>query len=120
MIEKIQNFFLELQQSDETTKKRWLVILTSGSMVIVISLWAVYLNFTIANLNEDRNPKQNDFLSVFNNGLQIITDKTGAQLSQVIANLQTLANKTNSVTIQPSDTDFQPKNLEDIKPQKLP
>lgn len=107
MIQKIQNFFLNLQQSDETTKKRWLIILTSASMAVVISLWVIYLNFTLADLGP-KPPASNEA-----GGLQVI-------ISESIAYLQSLAQQTNSITIQSASINMVLKDLEKIKPQKLP
>ena len=114
MIQKIQNFFLELREKDEATKKRWLVILTSASMVVVIALWAVYLNFTLADLGP-KPPASNEIgiLKTSRAGLQIIAGKS-------IAYLQSLAQKTNSITIQSASINMILKDLEEIKPKRLP
>jgi len=121
MFAKIQKFFLELQQSDEATKKRWMTILTSGTMMVVIGLWGVYINMTIQNLDEKEQAKNEiGFLKTFKSGLTILSKETGLKLSELSAYLGSLANQTNSITIQGASSNFVLKNIEDIKPNKLP
>lgn len=107
MFNKIQNFFLELQQRDQETKKRWLMILSFVSMAAVVFVWLIYLGSTVKNLGEAPDRKSAEFSNTFKNGLAIILGKAGSELSQAFAVLQEFAKKTNSVTIQ-------------ADPQKLP
>ena len=44
-------FLEKLQNSDEDTKRRWMVILTIVAMVIVIYVWLAYFNNLIAGLS---------------------------------------------------------------------
>ena|SRR3989344_3422011 len=117
MLYKIQNFFLDLRQRDEETKKTWLIILTSGTMLVVILLWIAYLNFTVQNLGQKEKDSYS-FLETLKIGLGAVSEKTASELSQKLADLGSILKKTNSITIQTDD--FQPMNLEEIKPKKLP
>src|SRR3989338_3561043 len=119
MLQKIQNFFLKLQQEDEATRKRWLVILTSGTMVIVVSLWLVYFNFTIKALTSDPPKEEAGFFQTSANGLQIISKETALKISQLSAYLKTLASQTNSITIQPANINLILEDLETVKPKKF-
>jgi len=120
MLKNIQNFFLDLQQSDEATKKRWLVILTSGSMLAVVGLWSVYINLTVENLVEKNQNQGPSFLETFKNGLAVLSKEAGSKTSQLMANLQAATSRTNSITIQPENFNAVLKDLEEIKPKKLP
>lgn len=40
----MRQFIRQLQKSDERTKKRWLIIFTASSTLLVVALWTVYLN----------------------------------------------------------------------------
>lgn len=121
MIQKIQNFFLELQQGDEDTKKRWLVILTSGSMLAVILLWTVYLNFTIENLNApSKKSNEAGFLKTSQVGLQVISKEIGLKLSEVAAYLNSIAKQTNSITLEAANVSLILKDLESVTPRRLP
>ena len=72
MLQKIQNFFLDLQESDEATKKRWLVIMSGISMIIVIAIWLIFLNNSIRGVvKEKSNQSETSFWQVFQTGLQI-------------------------------------------------
>lgn len=121
MPQRVQNFFLELQQSDRETKKRWLVILTSGSMLVVILLWAVYLNFTIEDLNApSKKSNESGFLKTSQMGLQVISKEMGLKLSGAAAYLNSLAKQTNSITLEVANINLILKDLESVKPKKLP
>ncbi|MBI4992451.1 MAG: hypothetical protein HZB99_04510 [Candidatus Harrisonbacteria bacterium] len=101
MLQKIQNFFLDLRQKDETAKKRWLMILSSGTMLIIIPLWIVYINLTVRGLNEkEKNNNGPGFMETMKNGLEITSKEVGSKFSELMASLQELANQTNSITIQ--------------------
>ncbi len=47
----MKNFINKLQNSNETTKKLWLFILSGVSMMIVISFWVLYMDKTVANVS---------------------------------------------------------------------
>ena len=122
---KIQNFFLKLQKEDEPVKKRWMVALTSASMLIVTVFWGFYFNATIKTIETARISEQetgdNNFLAAVKNGAGIISKETGLKLSKLVDSIQTIANKTNSITINKTDNDFLiKKDLEDVAPKKLP
>ncbi len=38
----IHRFFKELQRADIKTRKRWLVLLSSVSMILIVALWVLY------------------------------------------------------------------------------
>ena len=120
MIEKIQNFFLNLQQEDEATRKRWLIILTSGTMAVVVSLWLVYLNFSVKALTSDPPKDEAGFFKTSANGLQIISQEAALKISQLSAYLKILASQTNSITIQPANINLILEDLEAVKPKKFP
>ena len=58
MWKKIINQLGNIQNSDEATKKRWLIVSSAIAMVLVISLWLVYINWTIKSVG-DNIEKQN-------------------------------------------------------------
>ncbi len=120
MLQKVKKFFLDLQQSDEATKKRWLVILTSGSMMVVVGLWSVYINLTIQNLGEKNQNQAPAFLETFKNGMAVLSKEAGSKASQLMANLQAATSRTNSITIQQENFNAVLQGLDEIKPKKLP
>jgi len=56
MLERVKkithNRVKKLQQSDEGTKKRWLVGGSATMMIFIIVLWVFYLNLTLPRLND--------------------------------------------------------------------
>ena len=125
MLNKIQNFFLKLQKKEESVKKQWLVILTSASMLLVTVFWGFYFNATIKTIETAEISKQeignDDFLAAVKNGVDIISKETGLKLSKLVDAVQTIANKTNSITIDKTNNDFLiKKDMEEIAPKKLP
>lgn len=50
-MKKVINFIRELQNSDEATKKRWLIILSGVSMVVVVGIWLVYFNWSLEKIS---------------------------------------------------------------------
>ena len=44
-------FIEKLQNSDEDTKRRWMIILTAIAMIVVIYIWLAYFNNLVANLS---------------------------------------------------------------------
>jgi hypothetical protein len=76
MIDKIKQFIKKIQESDETTKKRWIVIFSGLSMVIIVGLWVVYMNafFNDLSFKNNQNVQMNDnFFSIMKNGGRVVT-----------------------------------------------
>lgn len=77
MFESLKNKLKRIQESDEATKKKWLVAMSAISMIIVIGLWLAYMNYSIKtvdkNLAETKMEKsETDFWEVFKKGLSVI------------------------------------------------
>jgi hypothetical protein len=122
MIPKIQNFFMEIQQSGEDTKKRWLFILSGSSMFIVLILWIFYINLTVKSLQKEDVSLQNNtgVFSIFKNGIIVLSKESGLNISKLTDYLKDFLSKKNSVTIQGANFNFIVNGLEDVKPKKLP
>jgi cytoskeletal protein RodZ len=52
------NFLKRLQSADESTKRRWLVVLTVIIMSGVIYVWLVYFNNLVASFSQSPPPGQ--------------------------------------------------------------
>jgi ATP-dependent Zn protease len=89
----IKNFISKIQQSDETTKRVWLFILSGVAMIIIVSLWVLYLNVTVAKVEgpagntaiaQNNNTAEIDepgFFATFAAGVGIIFDQLKEKLS---------------------------------------
>ena len=86
MLNKIENFFTNLQKENESIKKQWLIILTSASMLIVTVFWGFYFNATIKTIQtteiSDQETGADNFLAVVKNGTDIISKETGLKIKQ--------------------------------------
>ena len=122
MLHKIQNFFIEIQQSNEDAKRRWLFILSGSSMLIVLILWIFYINLTVQSLQKEDASLQNNtgVFSIFKNGVIVLSKESGLNVSKLADYLKILLSKKNSVTIQGANFNFIVNGLDDIKPKKLP
>lgn len=56
---KLREFIENLQNADIAVKKRWLVGLSGVSIIIVVGLWLIYLNYTInsVGISEIKEPE---------------------------------------------------------------
>lgn len=74
MWKKLKRKLEKIQDSDETTKKRWLIGTTTVAMILVIVLWLVYINWVIKSANETEVKESSlSFWQIFKNGLNIIS-----------------------------------------------
>jgi hypothetical protein len=128
MFSRIHNFFLNLQNAEKPIRKRWLIVLTTMSMLIVLGLWGGYLNiFVVNNLYHDTlspakktTPQETSFSETFGVGLNVIQK----ELTQKLVNSKEfLANRlqyTHTITIQKPTYTFILDSLESIPPTPLP
>jgi len=63
-----------IRNSDEKTRKRWLVGASAVSIILVIGLWLMYINFTTRPPGDNAEVKEPavGFWQIFKNGLTII------------------------------------------------
>lgn len=119
-LQKINDFVGELQKKDDQTKRQWLISSTAVSMTLVLILWGFYFSSTIQNLSaRESSQGRNGFGATFNQGLKVITDKIGLQISKTMESAEVYLKATNSVTIQPTNLEFS-NSVEPITPNKFP
>ena len=85
----IRNFIKKLQNSEDNVKKRWLIILSGLSMVIIIVIWFIYLNNTMEKIGEKQSRQsETTFWQVFKTGLRItgnaIKEKSGELIYKIM------------------------------------
>lgn len=119
-LQKINDFVGELQKKNEQEKKQWLIASTTISMTLVLILWGFYFSSTIQNLSARESAQsKNGFGATFNQGLKVISDKIGLQISKTMESAEVYLKATNSVTIQPTNLEFS-NSVEPIAPNKFP
>lgn len=86
MFEKLKNKFQEIQESDEQTKKRWLVGLSAATMIVVIFLWLALFNFSFEKSEATDTEQESvvNFFGTFENGLKSI----GGSVKEGVENLK--------------------------------
>lgn len=87
MFEKLKNKLQKIQESDEQTKKRWLIGLSAATMIVIIFLWLALFNFLFEKSGEIDAIKQEsavNFFGTFKNGLKSI----GGSVKEGIKNLK--------------------------------
>lgn len=120
VIRKIKSFFADLQEKDEQEKKRWLIGLTSASMLIILILWIISLNSTLKTLSgPEKIETENGFLSTLSQGTKVVGGIIGKNLSEISDKIQSYVATTNSVTIQPVNLNFS-NNIEPVSLKKFP
>jgi len=74
MLKRIKKLLADIQNSDEATKKHWLIGVSAASMVLVIGLWLAYikLTFKFSDINIENQEPVVGFWQIFKNGLMII------------------------------------------------
>lgn len=70
------SFLKKIQNSNEATKKHWLVVSSAISIIIVLVLWLVYINWTISlvNNNNQKQELEPNFWQIFKTGLIVISE----------------------------------------------
>lgn len=97
MFEKIRNLLNNIQNSDEKTKKRWLIGSSAVTMIIVISLWLVYLNFSIrSQVPTDTQPASAGFWQILKTGATTAIDSIKTEVKNLISKI----NSARTITIK--------------------
>ncbi len=69
-----KKFIKKIQNSDENIKKRWLIASSAITMVLVIGLWLIYMNWSINSFNENAQKQKSEtgFWQIFKTGLDVV------------------------------------------------
>lgn len=120
-IADIKNFIKKLQRSDDKTKKRWLVVSSAISMVIIFFLWLAYLNAvvmpetkqekaTATTIKISEGGQKKSFFRTFSIGLKTVTGDLKKQFlnikedfNQTYDNFKNRIQKKNEFILEKSD-----------------
>ncbi|MDO8466981.1 MAG: hypothetical protein Q7S83_02460 [bacterium] len=124
MPQSLRNFVAKVRNSDDTTKKFWVLLCSVISMFFVVSLWLAYINVSIARIpgptssrslagvsapveveEELENP---GFFSIFAAGTKIIFDALKERLAVK-----------NDIVISKQEVNFVAEGIEPVKPTVL-
>lgn len=86
----MKRYLRKIQNSDEATKRNWLIGATAVTMVMVIGLWLIYMNsafrFVLENANSNPEPAIG-FWQIFKNGLTTIFDSINKTITNFISEI---------------------------------
>jgi hypothetical protein len=91
MFQKMKAKLEKIQNSSEKVKRRWLIIATIISMILVISLWLIYIDSSSiwANNNKEENKESTTgFWDVFKTGTGVITGSIKENINDLISKLK--------------------------------
>jgi hypothetical protein len=128
--EKTKDFIKKLQEKDEKTKRVYLAVASSVSMIVIVLLWILYLNFTVPMVGQGNatstaaptttidyiprpagNASGNSFLNTLGrgfsnvsdglvNGVENLTNQIGSFVSRLEEQIRGEFQKTNTFNIQ--------------------
>jgi hypothetical protein len=124
-IERARRRLREIQRSSEKTKKRYLAVLSTLAMIIIVGLWFFYLNLTLPQPHADqeivqveraRAEKNDDsFFKTISRGAENIFN----DLKNQITELKNKLGQAKEFTLEPGGAEFSPEE-EPLEPTPLP
>ncbi len=117
----MNSFLRELQKKSNEEKRRWIIGLTTVSMIFVLVIWGFSLSATIGDLGTaPSTPQQNNFIATFMNGLRVVGGALATQLSGLAERIRASVQRTNSVTIRSTPFTVATTSVEPITPHSFP
>lgn len=119
MFKTISDKLKRIQRADEKIKKRWLIGLTSGAMIIIIGLWLIFINVSDIPVRSVANPKtapsvnqkQNSVWQTFKLGFNKIVQDTKEKLNFAKQELKEQIQKNNEIVIENQNLSLTPPAL---------
>lgn len=98
MFKKLKVFLQKIQNSDEATKKRWLIGATAISMILVIGLWLVYIQSTVESIGNNIEDQESTigFWQIFKNGLVVFFNSVKENIKIIISEVT----KSRTITVE--------------------
>lgn len=119
MFKRINNFITKIQNSDEATKKIWLVIFSGTTMIVVIGLWTIHMRTSFQNIKLANPEDQKETIAeeseltklkaIFSAGIKTIADK-----------IKEKAGTQRQISVQTSEQNFILESLEKISSTRIP
>ena len=123
MIKDLKSFIVRLQNSDEATKKRWLIIFSSAATIIIVVLWAAYLNYTVLSVEGSANTLvagRPTIFKIFTAGFSVVGKKTETGLANSLIYFNKRITSENKLTIDRSNHNFILESLDPLPIRQLP
>lgn len=88
MWRKLKKQLEKIQNSDETTKKRWLIGVTAFSMILIIAFWLVYINWIInINITSENHESSIESWQIFKTGLFVAINSIKENIKDFISKI---------------------------------
>ncbi len=88
MWRKLKKQLEKIQNSDETTKKRWLIGVTAFSMILIIAFWLVYINWIInINITSENHESSIESWQIFKTGLFVAINSIKESIKDFISKI---------------------------------
>lgn len=95
----MRHHLTRIRQSDEKTKVRWLIGLSTTAAIIVIVVWVLYMRaFVFTGSGPDtKEDVRVGFWPVFKNGFTITRSSIGRGFNTMFSNMPTFGRKTTTI-----------------------
>ena len=88
-----------IRQSNKKTKRRWLIGLTGGTIIIIIAVWILYMRAFVF-VSSDPSAQEDvriGFWPVFKNGLTITGSSISHTFGAILSDMPKLGRKTTTI-----------------------
>ncbi|MEK7612005.1 MAG: hypothetical protein AAB407_01565 [Patescibacteria group bacterium] len=122
----IIRFIQNLQEQSESVRRRWLVILSGGTMLVVLLVWVGYLKAIIPSTEVptvEAESEKMGFTESFKAGLVIVGEGTRGVLKQggkIAESAKNQISEDRTIIIETPQKNFILETLEVIPPTQLP
>ncbi len=115
-----RDFIVRIRNSDERTRKRWLIIFTIPAFALVILLWLLYMGAVIGSKEDGRSaPEEVGFFETLGVGFRVVGERIGRGAERVREFLrERLSGPT--ISIDAAERNFIAEIVEVVPPTPLP
>lgn len=95
----MKHHLTRIRQSDQKTKRRWLIGLTGGTIIIIIAIWILYMRAFVF-VSTDPLAQEDvriGFWPVFKNGLTITGSSIRHTFDTILSEMPELGRKTTTI-----------------------
>jgi len=113
MFKAIHNFFTEIRKSEESIRRRWLIIFTGASILIIFSFWMHYINVIVQAPHQRvaQETSRPGFFHVFGTGLTIVTKSLTEKSASAIHTIYNRLSSSHEITLEENQKTLYEKNL---------
>jgi uncharacterized oligopeptide transporter (OPT) family protein len=86
MFERLRKLLNNIQNSDESVKKRWLIASSALAMILVIGLWLVYMNWALNSFDKTAQKQESEtgFWQIFKTGLNVVGESVWSNIKSFV------------------------------------